>query len=356
MSGLSVALAGRMGGFALDMAFEAPAGGVTALFGPSGSGKTTILRAIAGLERLSGHCALGETVWQDAARFVPTHRRAIGYVFQEPSLFPHLSVKQNLEFGLRRAGMGSVDLSAIVSLLGIEKLLARAPAKLSGGERQRVSLGRALLSQPKLLLLDEPMSALDRAAKEEILPYFEALHQALAIPIVLVSHDITEVERLAERVVVIGEGRVVASGPLNDMLLGEALGVKRSRDAAAVLSARVLGFDAGDGLSELELCGQRLLVAGVAGAPGAMVRVRIAARDVSLAVTEPSASTILNRLRVRIVGIEAPDGADATVVLDLGGAAMLARVTTRSVRALGLHSGQEVFAQVKGVSLVTGPR
>jgi molybdate transport system ATP-binding protein len=356
MSGLSVALAGRMGGFALDMAFEAPAGGVTALFGPSGSGKTTILRAIAGLERLSGRCALGETVWQDAARFVPTHRRAIGYVFQEPSLFPHLSVKQNLEFGLRRAGAGAVDFAGIVALLGIEKLLARAPAKLSGGERQRVSLGRALLSQPKLLLLDEPMSALDRAAKEEILPYFEALHQALAIPIVLVSHDISEVERLAERVVVVGEGRVVASGPLNDMLLGEALGVKRSREAAAVLSARVLAFDAGDGLSELDVYGQRLLVAGQAGAVGAAVRVRIAARDVSLAVTEPSESTILNRLRVRIVGIEALEGADATVMLDIGGAAMLARVTMRSVRALGLHAGQEVFAQVKGVSLVTGPK
>jgi molybdate transport system ATP-binding protein len=355
MSGLSVALAGRMGSFALDMAFEAPAGGVTALFGPSGSGKTTILRAIAGLERLSGHCALGHIVWQDATRFVPTHRRTIGYVFQEPSLFPYLSVKQNLEFGLRRAGAGAVDFATIVALLRIEKLLARVPAKLSGGERQRVSLGRALLSQPKLLLLDEPMSALDRAAKEEILPYFEALHQALKIPIVLVSHDIAEVERLAERVVVIGEGRVVASGPLNDMLLGDALGVKRSREAAAVLSARVLGFDAGDGLSELNLCGQRLLVAGEAGAVGAMVRVRIAARDVSLAVTEPSESTILNRLWVRIVVIEEMDGADATVVLELGGAAMLARVTTRSVRALGLQAGQQVFAQVKGVSLVTGP-
>jgi molybdate transport system ATP-binding protein len=351
-----VQLSGQVGSFALDVGFEAPAAGVTALFGPSGSGKTTLLRAIAGLERLSGRCALGDTVWQDARRFVPTHRRAIGYVFQEPSLFPHLSVRENLTFGLKRAGAGGVSLPEIVDLLGIERLLPRAPAKLSGGERQRVSLGRALLSQPKLLLLDEPMSALDRAAKEEILPYFEALHQALAIPILLVSHDIGEVERLAERIVVLNDGRAVAAGPLNDMLLGEALGVRRSRDAAAVLGARVVAFDAGDGLSELDLFGQRLLVAGAAGPQGSMVRVRIAARDVSLAVEEPSETTILNRLRARIIGIEPLEGADATVTLDLGGGLMLARVTRRSVRALGLSAGQPVFAQVKGVSLVTGPR
>lgn len=357
MSGLAVAFRARLGAFALDAAFEAPLSGVTALFGPSGSGKTSILRAVAGLEKFSGRCALGAEIWQDEKSFVPAHRRAIGYVFQEASLFPHLNVRQNLEFGWRRAGPERpIGFDLVVGLLGLEALLGRAPTKLSGGERQRVSLGRALLSQPRLLLLDEPMSALDGAAKRELLSFFEAMHRALDLPMVLVSHDVGEVERLADTMVAVAGGRVVAEGPLEAMLLSDRLALKHERDAAAVLAARVVGYDGADGLSELELGTERLLVAGRAGAPGETVRVRVMARDVSLAVARPSATTILNCLEVRILAIEVAPQEDATVTLALGEAKLLARVTRRSLRVLGLTPGQAVFAQVKGVSLLAGPK
>lgn len=356
MSVLSVAFAGRRGGFALDAAFEAPLKSVTALFGPSGSGKTSVLRAIAGLERFAGHCRLGDETWQDAGQFLPAHLRSVGYVFQEASLFPHMTVRRNLEFGLKRAlGPPSTGFDEVVELFGLAPLLARGPQALSGGERQRVALGRAILSQPKLLLLDEPMSALDRAAKEEILPYFEALHRALTIPVLLVTHDIAEVERLADRMILLKAGQVVASGPLNDLLVGDLAGLRGSRDAASVMMGSVADYDAVDGLSEIEVGGQVLLVAGRAGEPGDAVRVRIAARDVSLATVRPSQTTILNCLETVIVGIDTAADADATVTLRLGAETMLARVTRRSLRTLDLRVGQPVFAQVKGVSLVTGP-
>jgi molybdate transport system ATP-binding protein len=288
---------------------------------------------------------------------VPAHRRGIGYVFQEASLFPHLTVRRNLAYGFRRArGTKAITFDAVVELLGLWKLLDRAPERLSGGERQRVSLGRALLSQPRLLLLDEPMSALDRDAKEEILPYFEALHKALALPIVLVSHDIAEVERLASHLLVMNSGHIAAAGPLNAMLLSGKLPFRHGRDAAAVLTATVTGYDAEDGLSTLDLAGETLLVAGRAGAPGDAVRVRIAARDVSLAAERPSRTTILNVLAATIADIELlAGGADANVTLALGREVLIARVTRRSLRLLDLRPGQPVYAQVKGVSLITGP-
>ena len=357
MTTFAASFAGTLGSFALNVSFEAPLTGVTALFGPSGSGKTTVLRAIAGLEHLKGRCALGKLVWQDALHFVPAHRRGVGYVFQEASLFPHLSVRGNLEYGFRRArGQKAIGFDTVVELLGLWKLLERAPERLSGGERQRVSLGRALLSQPRLLLLDEPMSALDRNAREEILPYFEALHKALSLPIVLVSHDIAEVERLASYLLVMNAGHIAAAGPLNDMLVSGKLPFRQGRDAAAVLAATVSGYDAEDGLGALDLAGQTLLVAGKAGEIGETVRVRIAARDVSLAVERPSQTTILNVLRATITDIELlAGGADANVSLAIGSQALLARVTRRSLRLLDLAPGREVYAQVKGVSLLTGP-
>ncbi|MEO8883430.1 MAG: molybdenum ABC transporter ATP-binding protein [Devosia sp.] len=356
MNGLSVSFAGRRGGFALDAAFEARGSGVTALFGPSGSGKTSVLRAIAGLDRFEGRCVLGDEVWQDEKTFLPAHRRSVGYVFQEASLFPHLTVRKNLEFGLRRTpGTPTIGFDEAVALLGLHRLLARAPDTLSGGERQRVALGRALLSQPRLLLLDEPMSALDRDAKDEILPYFEGLRGALSVPVLLVTHDIAEVERLADHLVLMRDGRVMGAGPLSDMLIGGALGLRTAREAASVLRGRVVGLDADDGLSAIEVAGQKLLIAAWAGAPGAVVRVRIAARDVSLAAEKPSATTIINVLAVTIVAIEPASEAEAIVTLRLGVETMLARVTLRSVRQLGFQPGQAVFAQVKGVSLMAGP-
>lgn len=354
MTGLVAEFRGRRGGFALEASLAAPSGAVTALHGPSGAGKTSLLRAIAGLERLAGRCALDGEVWQDERSFVPVHARGVGYVFQEASLFSHLSVEGNLRYGLARAGDAKViGFETAVSLLGLAPLLGRAPGTLSGGERQRVGLGRALLSQPRLLLLDEPLAGLDRAAREEILPYFEALHRTVSIPVVLVTHDLAEVERLADRLVLLREGRVVAAGPLNDVLVGPAPGARIDRDAAAVLAGRVLDYSAGDGLSRIDLGGAVLLVVGRAGAAGAPVRVRIAARDVSLAIERPSATSILNVLPVEIGRIEPAGEAEAVVSLGLAGQTLLARITRRSVRQMGLAEGRPVFAQVKGVSLLT---
>jgi len=207
--GIEAAFAGRLGTFTLDVALSAPARGVTVLFGPSGCGKTTVLRCLAGLTRLGGRLSVAGEVWQDAARFTPTHRRPIGYVFQEPSLFGHLSVQRNLAFGLRRAhGARHIGFDEVAALLGLETLLGRHTAKLSGGERQRVAIGRALLSQPKLLLMDEPLASLDAARKAEVLPYLERLHDQLAIPIVYVTHDLGEALRLGDRLVLMDAGRV----------------------------------------------------------------------------------------------------------------------------------------------------
>ena len=214
---------GVLGKFSLDAGFTAPAKGVTALFGPSGCGKTTVLRCIAGLQRLpDGLCVVGGDVWQDRdGAFLPTHKRPLGYVFQEASLFPHLSVRRNLMFGAPRgeggAGKGKIAFDEVVELLGVTALLDRAPGKLSGGERQRVAIGRALLSQPKLLLMDEPLSALDRATKDEILPFLERLRDRLSLPIVYITHAIAEVERLADQIVLMEKGRVIGAGPLEEL-------------------------------------------------------------------------------------------------------------------------------------------
>lgn len=355
MSGLNAAFRGRRGGFDLDVALAAPAGAVTALFGPSGSGKTSTLRAIAGLERFAGSCALDGQSWQEVGHFLPPQQRAVGYVFQEASLFPHLSVRQNLDYGRRRAGAATViGFDDAVSLLGLEPLLPRRPGALSGGERQRVALGRALLSQPKLLLLDEPLSGLDRAAREEILPYFEALTHSIPLPVLLVTHDIAEVERLADRLILLRAGKVVASGPLAELLTAPAFGLGTVRDAAAVLQGEALGYDAADGLSAIRIEGCTLLLAGRAGAAGEGVRVRIAARDVSIATVRPSATSILNVLPATITALVAAGEAEMVVTLRLGTQTLLARLTRRSARELALTPGQAVFAQVKGVSLLAG--
>jgi molybdate transport system ATP-binding protein len=210
MSVLTARFQGRLGVFDLDLAFEAPLKGVTALVGPSGSGKTTVLRCIAGLERLEGQLSVAGEVWQGARLFRPAWQRPIGYVFQEASLFAHLPVKENLLYGLKRAGAGNITLADVTDLLGLAPLLERSTARLSGGERQRVAIGRALLSQPKLLLMDEPLSGLDRAAKAEILPYLERLVAADTLPVIYVSHDEAEVERLADRVIRLADGRVIS--------------------------------------------------------------------------------------------------------------------------------------------------
>ena len=350
---------GRLGAFALDAAFSVPARGVTALFGPSGCGKTTVLRCVAGLRRLDGSLSVAGESWQDARTFRPPHRRGVGYVFQEPSLFPHLTVRGNLDYGRRRALRGGaperVAFAEVVELLGLGRLVDRDPAMLSGGERQRVAIGRALLSQPRLLLMDEPMAALDRTAKDEILPFLERLHSTLLVPVLLVTHDATEVERLADRVVVMREGRVVATAPTGEAMVRADLPFARHPEAAAVLAARVLGSLLEDGLLQLDIDGQTVLAVRRPLAANRPVRLRIAAGDVSLALERPMKSTILNVLDTVIESIEPLGSAEAIVVLRLhpGEQRLLARITARSARVLGLASGRRVFAQVKGVSLST---
>ena len=354
------ALAGRLGRFALDAAFEAPASGVTAIFGPSGCGKTTVLRCIAGLQRIDrGRISVAGAVWQDDRAFVPPHRRPVGYVFQEASLFPHLSVKGNLLFGEARARKGgaamALGLDEVAGLLGLGPLLDRSPAALSGGERQRVAIGRALLSQPSLLLMDEPLSALDRRTKDEILPFLERLHAGLALPILYVTHDMAEVERLADHLVLMEAGLVTASGPLAALQGDPSLPLAARRDAAVSLEAVTGDYDPHYGLLALDVPGGRFTVPSAPTPAGERRRLTVQAADVSLALRRPEGSTISNVLPACIREASPLNEQELVVVIRLGaageGARVLARVTRRSWDQLALAPGKEVFAQVKGVAL-----
>lgn len=360
---IPTAFAGTLGNFNLDVAFKMPMRGITALFGPSGCGKTTILRCMAGLQKLSGHFVVGDEVWQDSAKgiFVRTHQRPLGYVFQEASLFQHLSVRQNLLYGAKRAGSApssdALDFDAIVELLGIGHLLERSPVALSGGERQRVSVGRALLSRPRILLMDEPLSALDRMTKEEILPYFERLHESLALPIVYVSHDIGEVARLADTMVLLADGRVIASGPLLQLQTDPNLPLVAAPDAAVMIEARIAHIDEEFLLTHFAVPGGTLVVPGRQGASGAERRLRIAASDVSFTLTAASDTTILNCLPARIVSVDGVGNeAQVNVIAALGadgtGARIAARITRKSQAGLSLAPGTPVFAQIKSVALM----
>ncbi len=285
----------------------------------------------------------------------------MGYVFQEASLFPHLSVRANLLYGHRRTvGRGiseTIRFDEVVGLLGLAHLQDRAPRHLSGGERQRVAIGRALLAQPKLLLMDEPLAALDRFSKNEILPYLERLHTALSVPVLYVSHDIAEVERLADHLVLLEGGTVIAAGPLEVLQADPALPIARMPEAGVTLSAVVESFDAAYGLATLALDGGRLLVPGNPEAPGTVCRVRIAASDVSLARAPGAGSTILNALPARILAAVPQDNIQIMVAVALGtdggGAQLLARVTRKSWESLGLAPGQLIFTQIKGAALVS---
>ncbi|MEI2734984.1 MAG: molybdenum ABC transporter ATP-binding protein [Rhodoblastus sp.] len=355
---IEVRFRGRLGAFMLDAQFHAPARGVTALFGPSGCGKTSVLRCIAGLQRLDdGYCSVSGEIWQDGEKlFLPPHRRAVGYVFQEASLFPHLSVRRNLLFGAGRADAPApISLDETVDLLGLEKLLERAPHNLSGGERQRVAIGRALLSQPRLLLMDEPLSALDALTKQEILPFLERLHDRLSLPVMYISHDLTEVERLADHMALMDSGRVIAAGALRELQTDPGLPLARGHDAAVMLDAVVESFDAEYGLLTLSACGVRFQAPARGGGPGERRRLRIVAGDVSLARNPPGPSSILNVFQATIRSLGPSDDNQVLVVLSLGGdnsdGRLLARITRRSAETLKLAAGLVVYAQVKGVAL-----
>ncbi|HSU98954.1 MAG TPA: molybdenum ABC transporter ATP-binding protein [Roseiarcus sp.] len=354
---------GAIGKFALDARFTAPAKGVTALFGPSGCGKTTVLRCIAGLLHVDGVCQIDGEVWQDRnGAFLPTHKRPLGYVFQEASLFQHLSVRRNLLFGAPRndgAAAGQpIAFDEVVELLGVERLLDRSPRNLSGGERQRVAIGRALLSQPKLLLMDEPLSALDRATKNEILPFLERLRDRLKLPVVYITHDIAEVERLADQMVLMEKGRVIGAGPLEDLQSDPALPLAIARDAAVSVEAVIEANDEAYGLVNLRVRGGSLTAPAPVAPVGERRRVRIIAGDVSLTREAPGQSSILNVLPARIVSLKPVDANAIVAVLALGqdgaGARLLSRLTRKSSEALGLAEGVAVYAQVKAVALAPG--
>jgi molybdate transport system ATP-binding protein len=355
---IELSLAKQLGGFRFAAEVALPSDGVLALFGRSGAGKTTLVNMLAGLVRPdSGHIRVAGRILFDSAAGVdlPPERRRIGYVFQEGRLFPHLDVRGNLLYGHRRipAAERRVELPAIVEMLGIGHLLARRPANLSGGEKQRVAIGRALLSSPRLLLLDEPLAALDVERKGEVLPYLERLRDELVHPIVYVSHDPDEVLRLADRVLLLEGGQVVAAGAV-DQVFGrpELQRLVGGMDAGAVVTARVLSHDPEFELSQLGFgAGGRLIVPRVAAAPQADLRLRIRARDVSLARERPAGISILNCLPARIVTIHPAEGPYRDVAIDAAGVALWARVTARSVHDLSLGVGDSVFALVKAVSI-----
>lgn len=351
---IKVAVQHRFDGFHLDVAFEAPAG-VTVLFGRSGSGKTTIINAVAGLLRPDrGRISIGDvTLFDSEARLnVPAHRRRIGYVFQDARLFPHLTVRQNLLYGRWFAGRsGGVSFDRIVDLLGIGPLLARHPGALSGGEKQRVAIGRAILCNPHLLALDEPLAALDDARKAEILPYLERMRDDLNLPMLYVSHALAEVARLASTIVLVDAGRVTAVGPAADILSDPASALTLGlREAGGILTARIAAHES-DGLSRLETRAGPIWLPKVDAPAGSVLRVRILAQDVMLALSRPEAISALNILPAIIRDIRQGSGPGTMVRLDLGGEMVLARVTRRSSDVLSLAPGMPVFAILKAVSV-----
>lgn len=358
MVGIQAEIKSHLGDFTLDIELDLPGRGITALFGHSGSGKTSVLRAIAGLAPFKGYLTVGGEQWQREGNVLPVHRRSLGYVFQEASLFPHLSVQENLLFGFNRIPKKArqLSLAQVVEWLGLEPLLQRRPHHLSGGERQRVAIGRALLSSPSLLLMDEPLSALDEQSKHEIMPYLERLHDFLPIPVLYVSHSLTEVARLADHMVWLKAGRVHDSGRVQEMLTRMELALSHGDEAAAVLDTVVAGHDEKYHLTALDCRFGRLWVRALDKRLGESVRVRIPARDVSLSLEEETQSSILNIWRAEVVDIAAADPGQVLVKLccpeRLGSQPLLARITCKSHDRLGLRIGSQLFARIKSVGLL----
>ncbi len=353
---LDVSVTKQRGDFRLDAAFRIPGPGVVALFGRSGSGKTTLVNVMAGLlEPDRGHVRLGEVTLDDVAAGIhlPAERRRVGYVFQDARLFPHRNVEGNLRYGLARAPAAerAIRFEEVAALLGLAPLLGRRPNALSGGERQRVAIGRALLAQPRLLLLDEPLASLDAARREEVLPFLERLRDWFRIPIVYVSHQFEEVLRLADNLVVMEEGRVAASGLLSEVSLDPALRAIVGADSiGAVLDGEIVGRDEDTGLASLALGANVLRI--VSDHPvGRRVRVQLLARDLILAIGDPVGLSVRNSLAATVVSI-APDDAHTDLVqLDIGGPRVLARITRAATRDLGLKPGLPLRVLVKSVSV-----
>jgi molybdate transport system ATP-binding protein len=340
-------------GFTLDVRFAAPARGITGILGHSGSGKTTLLRCIAGLEpECRGEVAVNGAVWQDASRFAPPHARAAGFVFQDARLFPHLTVRHNLEYGLRRAsGNGGVSFDEAVELLGLAPLLARKPAGLSAGEAQRVALARALLRAPSVMLMDEPLANLDPERRQEVLPFLERLHGRLTIPILYVSHSVDEVVRLCDHLVLMAGGRIGGAGSLREVLGQADLVGRLGEEFGTILDGTVHAIDVHYELTGIDTPAGRFLVPGRHGAAGDALRLRILARDVSVALEAPARSTILNVLPAEVASLQQRGGGYVDLELRVGEAMLLSRISRRSAESLDLRPGARCYAQVKGVAV-----
>jgi molybdate transport system ATP-binding protein len=344
--------------FTLETNLSLPARGVTALFGHSGSGKTTLLRCIAGLERAPhGLLQVRGKLWQDSEQdfFLPTHKRPLGYVFQEASLFPHLNVRNNLEYGRKRSPFirNPQGLEQAVELLGISHLLERLPDKLSGGEKQRVAIARALAVSPQVLLMDEPLAALDLQRKQEILPYLNRLNNELEIPILYVTHSPQEVTQLADYLVVLEAGKVMVSGTLQETLTRLDSPMAQGKQASTVLQVKVRGHEPEYHLTCTEFGGGRIsLPYQQETAVGTALRLRIYARDVSLTLQQPAQTSILNVLPATITGMAHDREGRTMVRLVMGGVAVLAQITYKSAVQLGLQVGMPVFAQIKATAIL----
>ena len=357
-----VRLALRRPAFTLTADLTLPARGITVLYGPSGCGKTTLLRCVAGLERGSGDALvrIGDQLWQDDSRalFMAPWRRPLGYVFQEASLFDHLDVRGNLEYGRSRAGREEpgISLEQAIDLLGIGHLLGRRTQQLSGGERQRVAIARALAAQPRILLLDEPLASLDTARRQEILPWLEQLRDQLRIPMLYVTHSPAEAARLADTLVVMDQGSVVAAGPVAATLAGAAVPIVLGEDAGALLEGTVEERDEPWQLARVGFPGGSLWIRDSGLAAGRRVRVRVLARDVSVATVKPAGTSIQNLLPCTIRALQA-DTYPSQLLVRMACAGddssiLLARITARAAHALALAPGQPVWAQVKSAALV----
>ncbi len=345
------------GAFQLDVDLTLPGRGITVLFGHSGSGKTTLLRCISGLQYVpNGYFEINGIVWQDdkAGIFVPTYKRSLGYVFQEANLFPHLTVLGNLQFGLKRIGKPSntAGLEQILDLLGISHLLDRMPDKLSGGERQRVAIARALVLKPDILLMDEPLASLDAKRKQEILPYLNKLHQQTNIPVLYVTHAQQEVAQLADYLVILSEGRVLASGTLSETLGRLDVSLAQEKEAATVWEMTVTGHEADYHLTRVAVSGNVLNLPAINAEIGTHLRVQIYARDVSIALGKPVASSILNVLPATVTGVFDDHSGRSVVQLRVGQQLLLAHITSKSVHLLKLKIGMAVFVQIKGTSIL----
>ncbi len=345
--------------FCLEVDLTFASSGVTAIYGASGSGKTTLLRCIAGLEKASqGLFSIGSEVWQDETRFVEPHKRAVGYVFQEASLFPHLNALQNLNYAIKRATKPlSIDeYKKILTIMDLQHLLQSFPHQLSGGEQQRVAIARALLTQPKILLMDEPLSALDAGRKSEIMPYLEKLTQNLErpIPILYVTHSLEEVSRLADEIILIQAGKIIKQGSLEAILPTLSSGdTSPSDNLGVVFKCQVMEQEKEWHLNKVSFDEQELWLHDKALQRGDRLRVRILAKDVSLALSNHQDSSILNRLSCEIVEIKSDqDDAYALVKLKLKEAYLLAQITKKSVATLKLEVGMQVWAQIKSVAII----